>query len=59
MSYSALILAGGRGSCLGFLEKALPISRLNVNYVTFEEIGKIDPDLITFMNINTYEDVEK
>lgn len=36
-----------------------PISRLNVNYVPFEEIGKIDPDLITFMNINTYEDVEK
>jgi molybdopterin-guanine dinucleotide biosynthesis protein A len=36
-----------------------PISRLNVNYVPFEEISKIDPDLITFMNINTYEDVEK
>lgn len=35
-----------------------PISRLNVNYVPFEEISKIDHDLTTFMNINTYEDVE-
>jgi molybdopterin-guanine dinucleotide biosynthesis protein A len=36
-----------------------PISRLNVNYVPFEEISKIDPDLTTFMNINTCEDMEK
>lgn len=36
-----------------------PISRLNVNYVPFEEINKIDPDLTTFMNINTCEDIEK
>ncbi len=36
-----------------------PISRLNVNYVSFEEIRKIDPDLRTFININTYEDMEK
>ncbi len=36
-----------------------PISRLNVNYVPFEEISKIDPDLTTFMNINTCEDIEK
>lgn len=36
-----------------------PISRLNVNYVPFEEISKIDPDLTTFMNINTFEDIEK
>lgn len=35
-----------------------PISRLNVNYVSFEEICKIDPELRTFININTYEDIE-
>lgn len=36
-----------------------PISRLNVNHVSFEEIRKIDRDLTTFMNINTYEDMKK
>ena len=36
-----------------------PISRLNINYVPFEEISKIDPVLSTFMNINTCEDIEK
>ena len=36
-----------------------PISRLNVNCVPFEEISEIDPDLTTFMNINTCEDIEK
>jgi molybdopterin-guanine dinucleotide biosynthesis protein A len=36
-----------------------PISRMNVNYVPIEDIRKIDPDLTTFMNINTYEDIEK
>ncbi len=36
-----------------------PISRLHVNYVSFEEISKIDPDLTTFMNINTCDDIEK
>jgi len=36
-----------------------PISRLKVNYVPFEEIGEIDHDLTTFMNINTYDDLEK
>ncbi len=35
-----------------------PISRLNVTYVPFKEIGKIDHDLTTFMNINTCEDIE-
>jgi molybdopterin-guanine dinucleotide biosynthesis protein A len=35
-----------------------PISRLNVNFVPLEEISKIDHDLRTFMNINTYEDIE-
>ncbi|MDO8725608.1 MAG: molybdenum cofactor guanylyltransferase [Candidatus Methanoperedens sp.] len=36
-----------------------PISRLHVNYMPFEELSKIDPDLTTFMNINTCEDIEK
>jgi molybdopterin-guanine dinucleotide biosynthesis protein A len=35
------------------------ISRFIVNYVPFEEISKIDHELTTFMNINTFEDVEK
>ena len=35
-----------------------PISRMNVNYVPVEDIRKIDPDLKTFMNINTCEDLE-
>ena len=36
-----------------------PILRLNVNYVPVEEIRKTDPDLKTFININTCEDIEK
>lgn len=35
-----------------------PISKLNVNYVGIDEIKKNDPDLRTFMNINTYEDIQ-
>lgn len=35
-----------------------PIFKLNVNYVGIEEIKKIDPMLRTFMNINTYEDMQ-
>ena len=34
-----------------------PIHRMNVNYVEIEEIRKIDPDLKTFININTLEDL--
>lgn len=34
------------------------ISRLNVNYVPVEDIRKMDPDLVTFMNINTCEDIK-
>ncbi len=34
-----------------------PVFRLNVNYVGTDEIKKIDPDLRTFMNVNTYEDI--
>ncbi len=35
-----------------------PILRLNVNYVPVEEIRKTDPDLKTFININTCKDME-
>ncbi len=35
-----------------------PIFKLNVNYVGTGEIKKIDPMLRTFMNINTYEDMQ-
>jgi molybdopterin-guanine dinucleotide biosynthesis protein A len=35
-----------------------PVFRLNVNYVEISEIKKHDPELRTFMNINTYEDIE-
>lgn len=35
-----------------------PISRLDANYVGMGEIKKIDPMLRTFMNINTYEDMQ-
>ena len=30
---------------------------MKVNYVEMEEIRKIDPDLKTFININTLEDL--
>ncbi len=30
----------------------------NPQYVSFEEIRKIDPDLLSFKNINTFEDLE-
>jgi molybdopterin-guanine dinucleotide biosynthesis protein A len=36
-----------------------PVLRLKINYVPVEEIRKIDPDLTTFMNINTCEDIER
>lgn len=35
-----------------------PVFRLKVDYVNVEDIRRIDPDLKTFMNINTYEDIE-
>ncbi len=34
-----------------------PIHRMKVNYVEIEEIRKIDPDLKTFINVNTPEDL--
>ena len=34
-----------------------PIHRIKVNYVEIEEIRKIDPDLKTFINVNTLEDL--
>lgn len=35
-----------------------PIFKMNVNYVEVDEIKKLDPELRTFMNINTYEDIQ-
>lgn len=36
-----------------------PLFKLNVNYVDINEIKRIHPELRTFMNINTYEDIQK
>ncbi len=36
-----------------------PVFRMNVNYVPVDEIRKLDPDLRTFININTDEDIQK
>ncbi len=36
-----------------------PVFRMKVNYVPVDEIRKLDPDLKTFININTDEDIRK
>jgi len=36
-----------------------PIFRMNINYIDIETIRKIDPNLRTFININTPEDMER
>lgn len=36
-----------------------PVFRLNVNFVSMDDIRKFDPDLLTFVNINTQEDIEE
>ncbi len=36
-----------------------PVFKLSVNYIPVDEIKTIDPDLRTFMNINTYEDIQR
>lgn len=36
-----------------------PVFKLNVKYVPVDDIKKIDPELRTFININTYEDIKK
>ncbi|NJD77440.1 MAG: molybdenum cofactor guanylyltransferase [Candidatus Methanoperedens sp.] len=36
-----------------------PVFRLNVNYVSMEDIKNYDPELRTFMNVNTYEDIQQ
>jgi len=36
-----------------------PIFRLKAHYVEVDEIRRIDPDLRTFMNVNTCEDIQK
>lgn len=35
-----------------------PIFKMHVNYVEVDEIKKLDPELRTFMNINTFEDIQ-
>jgi molybdopterin-guanine dinucleotide biosynthesis protein A len=36
-----------------------PIFRMNVNFVPVDDIRSFDPDLRTFVNINTEEDIQK
>ena len=36
-----------------------PVFKLHVNYVGIDEIKEIDPELRTFMNINTHEDIQE
>ena len=36
-----------------------PVFRMNVNYVPVDEIRKLDPDLRTFININTDKDIQE
>lgn len=36
-----------------------PIFKLNVNYIGIDEIRKYDPNLKTFRNVNTHEDIQK
>jgi molybdopterin-guanine dinucleotide biosynthesis protein A len=36
-----------------------PVFRMNVNFVPVDEIRMFDPDLRTFININTYDDIQK
>ncbi len=36
-----------------------PVFKLKVNYVGLDEIKKLDPELKTFMNINTPEDMQQ
>ncbi|MCX9083160.1 MAG: hypothetical protein OIN83_13310 [Candidatus Methanoperedens sp.] len=68
MAYSAIILAGEKENAWVKTQKAIRngnkkilalMHRMNVNYVEIEEIRKIDPDLKTFININTLEDLDQ
>ena len=54
-----MILETEAALCRGETIILAPIFKLNINFVAVDEIKKIDPDLRTFMNINTYEDIEK
>lgn len=53
-----------RSALLGYLEEHDSLSlrtmiwSLNTRYVVMEEIQRIDPDLLTFTNINNLEDLE-
>lgn len=55
-------------SCLGYIEKLLKRDELRINklfdmarvrYLEEEEIDRIDPDHLSFFNVNTPEDLEK
>lgn len=36
-----------------------PVFKMNVNYVPMNDVRKLDPDLRTFININTIDDIQK
>ncbi len=36
-----------------------PVFKMNVNYVPMNDVRKLDPDLRTFININTFDDIQK
>ncbi|VVB84194.1 Molybdenum cofactor guanylyltransferase [uncultured archaeon] len=36
-----------------------PVFKLNIKYVPVDDIKKLDQELRTFININTYEDIQK
>jgi molybdopterin-guanine dinucleotide biosynthesis protein A len=36
-----------------------PVFKIKVNYIPMDDVRKLDPDLRTFININTNDDIEK
>jgi molybdopterin-guanine dinucleotide biosynthesis protein A len=36
-----------------------PVFKMKVNYVPMDDVRKLDPDLRTFININTNDDIQK
>ncbi len=36
-----------------------PVFKMKVNYVPMDDVRKLDPDLRTFININTIDDIQK
>lgn len=53
-----MILETNRAIINGETKILAPINRMKVNYVEIGSIRKIDPDLRTFININTPEDLD-